>query len=401
MAHGKTSAPILPALITLLAVACGSTTSAPVGGDAGSLDAGAQGDASDANEGCARGELCDGTSGLCASSPLCSAENPCEDALVGLERRTLAEPLTVPACTTSRVGRARFDDGPARTWVVDGVTRAACVYVPPSASAGRPRPLLVYLHGSGGSASAIYDTTSLRAKAPSFDLAGDGSAGFVLAAHQGRNQRNENGNPPASRHDVYFRAFEGRVANADARSLDTLIDDLVAAGTVDPKRIFLTGWSNGAFFAQEYALFRARTPTPRGNRVAAVVAFDGADPFDTPRRDLEGCALTTPPAARLPVMLVHRACSIVGCDAAQSASLALPPGFDVTAWAARLRGLVGAANVVDRVVLGSGAVGACEATCTRATATLQHVQWPDGVADRSGVDHEPAMLAFLRDHALP
>jgi hypothetical protein len=33
------------------------------------------------------------------------------------------------------------------------------------------------------------------------------------------------------------------------------------------------GWSNGAFFSQEYALFRTRRPTPNGHRVAAVVAF--------------------------------------------------------------------------------------------------------------------------------
>jgi dienelactone hydrolase len=256
---------------------------------------GGAGDAFVGGDPCARGETCDGTTGLCESSRLCSEANPCMNALVGLERRTVTEPLTLPTCRTTRAGRPIFDDGPPRTWTTDGITRAACVYTPPSATTATPRPLVVYLHGSGGNAAAIYDSASLRSKAETFDLAGDGIAGFVLAAHQGRNQENENGNPPASRHDVYFRGFEGSVANADARSLDTMIDDLVATGTVDPTRIYVTGWSNGAFFGQEYALFRRRTPTPGGHRIAAVVAFDGGDPFQTPRRDLVGCELVVPP----------------------------------------------------------------------------------------------------------
>jgi len=74
-------------------------------------------------------------------------------------------------------------------------------------------------------------------------------------------------------------------------------------------------------------------------------------------------------------------------------------GSSVTAWAARLRGELGG-TVVDRVVERDGTVGACDRFCLKAGALLQHVQWPDGVADRSGVDHEPDMLAFLRDHPL-
>jgi poly(3-hydroxybutyrate) depolymerase len=65
----------------------------------------------------------------------------------------------------------------------------------------------------------------------------------------------------------------GAAENADARSLDTLIDELVRERVAEPARIDRMGWSNGAFFSQEYALFRTCTPTPDGHRVAAVVAF--------------------------------------------------------------------------------------------------------------------------------
>jgi hypothetical protein len=56
---------------------------------------------------------------------------------------------------------------------------------------------------------------------------------------------------------------------------------------------------------------------------------------------------------------------------------------------------------VDRVIEGDGTIGDCDATCSMMTAFLQHIFWPDGIADRSGIDHEPEMLAFLRDHPLP
>ena len=65
----------------------------------------------------------------------------------------------------------------------------------------------------------------------------------------------------------------GAVENTDPRSLDTLIDDLVREGVADPARIDRMRWSNGALNSQKYALFRTRTPTPDGHRVAAVVAF--------------------------------------------------------------------------------------------------------------------------------
>jgi len=38
--------------------------------------------------------------------------------------------------------------------------------------------------------------------------------------------------------------------------------------------------------------------------------------------------------------------------------------------------------------------------CGPNRALLNHARWPDGVADGSGVDHEPRMLDFLRDHPL-
>jgi len=48
-----------------------------------------------------------------------------------------------------------------------------------------------------------------------------------------------------------------------------VIDDLVAAGVVDPALIGVMGWSNGGRFAALYAIARHEKPTPGGNRAAA------------------------------------------------------------------------------------------------------------------------------------
>jgi len=42
----------------------------------------------------------------------------------------------------------------------------------------------------------------------------------------------------------------------------------------------LMGWSNGGFFSQFYGMARHKTATQGGNRIAAVVAFTAADPFN-------------------------------------------------------------------------------------------------------------------------
>ncbi len=339
---------------------------------------------------------CDGHTGLCAPQPTCSAAAPCPGGLVGLSTVTLAEVTTIPHCKTSSATRPLFDDGPPRRWsdALSGEPRAACVFTPTGAV---KRPLVLYLHGAGGSADTLYDNTSLRSKAATFDLTGDPQrAGFVLAADQGRNLRSANGNAPAARHDTYYRQLP---SNPDVRNLDRLIDELVKTGTVDEQRIFLIGWSNGAFFAQLYGLWRHETPTPDGHRVAAVAVFDGANPYEPPDDQSPGCTFRPYPRSTLPVFLVHRACSIVPCDAAQATALKAPPGYDVSAWIRTLKTDIGSPNVTEVIISGMGTPATCtsSALCTTMLATLNHVRWPD---DGSGLDAELQMLAFFKAHPL-
>lgn len=76
----------------------------------------------------------------------------------------------------------------------------------------------------------------------------------------------------------------------------------------------------------------------------------------------------------------------------------------VAPWLEALRTRVGSPasewDIVDG--LGRRAEGCTPALlCLPAVAALNHLRWPDGVADRSDIDHEPRMLDFLRRHPLP
>jgi len=265
--------------------------------------------------------------------------------------------------------------------------------------------------GGGGSADNVYDYTTLRAKAPSYNLSGDPQRpGFFLLSVQGRHLHYPTEAPrDGNHHDFYFRDFASPSRNPDIANVDRLLDDLVRTGNVDPQRIYFMGWSNGAFFSQMYVIARQQTPTPDGNRPAAAVAYTGADPFNNINSaQSPSCALDPYPLSTAPIFLVSRACDIVACNVAQARSLenqggVAEPGHIVGEWQTKLQNAVANPNVSRLIVRGNGQITkSCTAApfCTSTIAVLNHVRWPDGVADGSGIDHEPVMLDFLRNHPL-
>jgi pimeloyl-ACP methyl ester carboxylesterase len=257
----------------------------------------------------------------------------------------------------------------------------------------------------------VYNFTSIRAKAVNYDLSDDPARpGFVLLAVQGRNLHYPtHAARDGHHHDFYFRDLGSPSRNPDIANLDRLIDELVAGGVVDRNRIYLMGWSNGGFFGQMYAIARHAHATPGGNRVAAAAVFSAGDPFHNVHPDqAPSCQLDPYPRATVPILLVSRSCDVVACDRAQAVSLestrfAVEPGHIAGDWVRDLGAKVGDPNVVWRIVDSDGQrVARCASTrqCRLGRGLLNHLRWPDGVADRSGIDHEPAMLNFLRDHPL-
>lgn len=355
---------------------------------------------------------CNPVTGLSAPLPVCSADNVCTRPGADTGVSSISTSFSIPLCRTT-TSRAFFDDGPPRMWVdPEGVIRSACLFTPGGASSISQRPLVVWMHGGGtGSADDVYNHTSIRAKAPTYDLTGDPQRpGFFLLSVHGRHlhyptEADRDGN----HHDFYYRDFATPSSNPDIANVDRLVDDLVRTGNVDPSRIYFLGWSNGSFFSQMYVIARQNIPTPDGNRPAAAVAYTGADPFNNINASQSpSCQLNPYPLTNAPIFLISRSCDVVACDAAQAQSLenqggVIESGHIVGNWEATLRNQMSDANVIRRIVSGTGQiVSSCTAApfCATPIALLNHIRWPDGVADGSGIDQEPEMLDFLRDHPL-
>jgi hypothetical protein len=349
---------------------------------------------------CGDAEACTSGQGLCAPQPTCMAAAPCQHGFVytvegGLSDQEISNPIDTPTCKTD-LGT----QDPILSWAdsVTGATRYACSYRPPLASG--PLPLVVFFHPLGGSADDIYKRTGLRDSAPLTNL-GDG-AGFVLASDQGENLVSVSTDPSGASHDFYYRNFtvDSGSINPDFRAADYLIDTLVTTEHVDTSRIYLMGWGEGAFFAEAYGIVRNVTPTPGGNRVAAAAVYAGADPFQTPTSAEANCTLAHFPSTHLPIEIVHRACSLIACNGAESQVLGSPPGYDVEDWLTALR-TIDTVPPTDQIIDVDGfGVDACAPTtgsildCTHAVATeLGNMTWPGGSVS--------SMLAFLKSHPLP
>ena len=375
-------------------------------------DANAPQDTADGNDGSGENDpsaVCDPSIGYVQPLSSCSADEPCQRLLPNYEDvDELTDPIDAPTCRTSNTDdRMVFDDdAPETIEGIDGTTRYHCEFRPDT---GEPRPLVVMFHGSGGSASTVYNRMNLRQQAGQFDW--NGHPGFVLASLQGRNLHWPSDEPQdGSKFDFYHRDLDAPSENPDVAYADKLIDRLVDEGDVDPERIHVMGWSNGGHFAQMYAMARHETPTPGGHRVASAAIFSAADPFHETRRPAQDppCRLDPYPTSAVPLFVVSRACDIIACDEEQAQGLidddvSIPAGGVVETWMDDLETRVDNPSATWRIVQGNGAeTDRCTGPeiCGPGIAVINHVRWPDGVADNSGIDHESDMLQFLADHPL-
>ena len=116
--------------------------------------------------------------------------------------------------------------GPVGLWPLDlGAARDAYLYVPPTYRAQRPAPLVVLLHGAGEDARD--GLALLRAQA-------DG-AGLILLA-------------PSSR-EYTWDVIASRRYGPDVTAIDRALEWALSRYAVDPSRVALGGYSDGASYA--------------------------------------------------------------------------------------------------------------------------------------------------------
>ena len=398
-------------------------TSACSGGGGSSSDASGNGNGSSTVQ------ACDPSStGLTALLPACSSENPCTRVAPELSQASITEPTSEPVCHSNSWTEKLSQN-------VDGFKRYACLYRPPQTSENSKRPLVLWFHPGGeGSADLLAEQTHLLEKAETFDLTGDDARpGFVLAAIQGRNLRFPTLAPRDGRHhDFYFRDLASPSGNPDIANADQVIDTLAAQGIIDVNKIYVMGWSNGAFFAQMYAIARHETPTRGGYHVAAGSVFAGGDPFgdirwdplnETEYSDGPSCQLTSYPVSAVPLQIVYRSCDAeVACNAQQQSCFNSEPGYSTRSWLndsgalgfsvqGDLIGGLEDGKTLDENASSCSDIGpSClPVSCSildpsdECLCLVNHLRWPDGVYDSapefSGQDPELDMLAFLRDNS--
>lgn len=289
----------------------------------------------------------------------------------------------------------------------DNIDRYACLYEPKTADATHKLPMIVYLHPSLVSAGWITATNILDGQ-NSTSLSDDPkSVGYIVLAPEGRKTTHYYAFPDNKGigWDNWYRQFSpaGDVKigdttwreNTDAATIDHFIAAEVATGKVDTKRIFVTGWSNGAAIGVLYGVNRPN--------IAATAVYSAPDPFRAfndpcPQTPVAGAPTNNTqvqifnPAAR--IMHVHNACDIGG----------ICPNGEQMATELNAAGVV-----VDDVLVDNHheRVHSCDDSCgtdpkapMKSTATVagsligfgNHVRWPK--------EWMNAILDFFRQHPL-
>jgi hypothetical protein len=209
----------------------------------------------------------------------------------------------------------------------DGTPRSACLYEPSSASTANPLPLVVYLHPSLFTADTIPFATNLLTLLSSANVSDDASRpGFILLAPEGRATTHFYPSPDdqGTGWDNWYRQLDpkGRTRvvqgvtyqqNVDAAAIDHFIAEEVATGKVDPRRIYVTGWSNGAAMGYLYGLNR--------QNVAALAVYSAPNPFQAFNDPCPQTPVTRAPRGdsqvrvfnrRVPTYHIHNNCDIAG-----------------------------------------------------------------------------------------
>ena len=208
----------------------------------------------------------------------------------------------------------------------DGTDRYACLYEPDTAKSHRKLPLLVYLHPSLFGTWTIKYTDLLKLQQTDLLRAGnDAAAAYVILAPQGRNTRHKYPWPDNSGigWDNWYRQLNpnGDVKvgsraypeNVDAATIDHFIGEVAGFGCIDTRRIYVTGWSNGAAMAVLYAVNR--------QNIAAAAVYSAPDPFGALTDQCAQKPVDAVPAGdaevriynpRAAIMNVHNACDVSG-----------------------------------------------------------------------------------------
>ena len=151
---------------------------------------------------------------------------------------------------------------------MNGTTREFVTHIPPAYQSGVPLPLVLDLHGRGGSIFQQGEISQMNAKAD--------QQGFIVVSPQALGE-------PAT-----WWPAPGPKGQEDLEFFQALIATLESQHSIDPTRIYVTGFSNGGAMANRLACAMSE-------KIAAIAPVAGAHP------QMETCEPTLPVA----VLVIH------------------------------------------------------------------------------------------------
>jgi polyhydroxybutyrate depolymerase len=291
--------------------------------------------------------------------------------------------LVLAGCQRPRRGDGAPAAGPVeRTVTVDGVTRAYRVHVP--AGLAGPAPLVVVLHGGGGNGVQAEQQTGFTATAD--------REGFVVVYPDGSGRaRLLTWN--AGTCCAYAR--DQRVD--DVGFIRAMLDAVAVEFPVDPARVYVTGFSNGAMMA--YRLGCELT-----DRIAAIAPISGALNAQacTPSRPLSVLHIHGTADQHVPIAGGLPRRDVPGTSPWQNTSLAYAIGF----WARH-----DACPAAEAETSQGSVTTTTYGPCADGTEVVQVIidggghAWPGGTKGRDAADDPPpapdanaVIWAFLTRH---
>jgi polyhydroxybutyrate depolymerase len=156
------------------------------------------------------------------------------------------------------------------TVLVDGRQRKYIIHIPQNYDSKISLPVVIMLHGGGGTAkSAILDTKWTEKADEEIFLAVFPEGTAPYPSRPGSFRKNPQSWNDGSKRGVY--AAENKVA--DIKFISVMIEDIKKRFNVDSRRIYATGFSNGASMS-----FRLARELP--NVIAAIAPVAGGDWLD-------------------------------------------------------------------------------------------------------------------------
>ncbi len=156
---------------------------------------------------------------------------------------------------------------PAFTFEHDGLERNYLLHLPPVLKGDAPLPLVVALHGRGGSAEQF-------SRDDGFNRLADRDGVAVVYPNAIDNEWEDGREKPGPPRDI-----------DDVGFLEALIDHLIITYNLNPARVYMTGSSNGAMMTYRFAC-------ERGDRLAAIAPVIGS----IPEMVAENCGVASVPA---------------------------------------------------------------------------------------------------------